>query len=274
MNPGIYLVHKPVGQTSFSLVRSLMEEVRAAGIRRDRLPICHGGALDPFAEGLLLLLAGEATRLMELLHAVPKTYVAEIAWGAETDNGDPLGRVVARGDAGDLTPEQLEQALAAFIGWRDQVPPRTSNKRVAGERAYRKAHRGESFELPPSRVYLHGARWLGHRLPASSTLELVSGGGYYVRSLPPSVGPPSGHGRIRRPASASSSAAWISFPGAPRSASTPGRSPPSAAEGRSPSARSSPPPGHCQPAIRTPAAHSAASTITPSSLCCANAEPS
>ena len=59
MNPGIYLVHKPVGQTSFSLVRSLMEEVRAAGIRRDRLPICHGGALDPFAEGLLLLLAGE-----------------------------------------------------------------------------------------------------------------------------------------------------------------------------------------------------------------------
>src|SRR5207245_3062146 len=187
-NPGRYLVHKPLGQTSFSLVRSLMEEVRAAGIRRDRLPICQGGALDPFSEGLLLLRAGEATRLMELLHAVPKTYVAEIAWGAETDNGDPLGRVVARGDAGDLTPEQLEQALAAFIGWRDQVPPRTSNKRVAGERAYRKAHRGESFELPPSRVYLHGARWLGPRLPASSPLELVSGGGYYVRSLARDLG--------------------------------------------------------------------------------------
>ena len=188
MNPGIYLVHKPVGQTSFSLVRSLMEEVRAAGIRRDRLPVCHGGALDPFAEGLLLLLAGEATRLMDLLHAVPKTYVAEIAWGVETDNGDPLGRVVARADAGSLTPERLQQALAAFIGWQDQVPPRTSNKRVAGERAYRKAHRGESFELPPSRVYLHEARWLGHHLPASSTLELVTGGGYYVRSLARDLG--------------------------------------------------------------------------------------
>src|SRR5207245_11250665 len=59
MNPGIYLVHKPVGQTSFSLVRSLLEEVSAAGIRRDRLPICHGGALDPFAEGLLLLRSEE-----------------------------------------------------------------------------------------------------------------------------------------------------------------------------------------------------------------------
>src|SRR5882724_11622933 len=123
IGPGIYRVHKPVGHTSFSLVQAFMDEVRAAGIRRDRLPICHGGALDPFAEGLLLLLAGEATRLMDLLHAVPKTYVAGIAWGSETDNGDPLGRVVACADAGGLTPEGLEQALAAFIGWQDQVPP-------------------------------------------------------------------------------------------------------------------------------------------------------
>jgi tRNA pseudouridine55 synthase len=188
MNPGIYLVHKPVGQSSFSLVRSLMEEVRAAGIRRDRLPVCHGGALDPFAEGLVLLLAGEATRLMDLMHPVPKTYVAEIAWGAETDNGDPLGRVVARADARTLTPAKLDAALGPLIGWQDQVPPATSNKRVAGERAYRRAHRGESFVLPPSRVYLHEARWLDHRLPAASRLRLVTGGGYYVRSLARDLG--------------------------------------------------------------------------------------
>jgi len=63
------------------------------------------------------------------------------------------------------------------------VPPTTSNKRVDGERAYRKAHRGESFELPPSRVYLHEARFISHRLPASSQLLLVTAGGYYVRSV-------------------------------------------------------------------------------------------
>jgi tRNA pseudouridine55 synthase len=183
VGPGIYRVHKPVGHTSFSLVQKFMDEVQAAGIRRDRLPVCHGGALDPFAEGLVLLLAGQATRLMDLLHPVPKTYVAEIAWGAETDNGDPLGRIVARGDPSRLSADALEQALTPFLGWREQVPPTTSNKRVDGERAYRKAHRGESFELPPSRVYLHEARFLSHRLPASSTLLLVTGGGYYVRSL-------------------------------------------------------------------------------------------
>src|SRR6267143_2047736 len=183
VGPGIYRVHKPVGHTSFSLVQGLMDEVQAAGIRRDRLPVCHGGALDPFAEGLVLLLAGQATRLMELLHPVPKTYVAAIAWGAETDNVDPLGRIVARADPSRLSAEALEQALTPFLGWREQVPPNTSNKRVDGERAYRKAHRGESFELPPSRVYLHEARFISHRLPVSSTLRLVTGGGYYVRSL-------------------------------------------------------------------------------------------
>lgn len=188
MKPGIYLVHKPVGHTSFSLVQAFMDEVRAAGIRRDRLPVCHGGALDPFAEGLVLLLAGQATRLMDLVHPAPKTYVAEIAWGAETDNGDRLGRVVANGDTARLTPGALDAALAAFVGWREQVPPAHSNKRVGGERAYVRAHRGESFELPPSRVYLHEARFVAHDLPRTSTLRIVTGGGYYVRSLARDLG--------------------------------------------------------------------------------------
>lgn len=180
---GIYLVHKPPGRTSFDLVRDFMEEVRLAGIRRDKLPVCHGGVLDPFAEGLVLLLAGQATRLMDLLHPVPKTYVAEIAWGAETDNGDPLGKVVAHGDATALTVALLEAALPRFLGFQEQVPPSTSNKRIGGERAYVRAHRGEVFELPPSRVYLHEARFTAHDLPRASTLRLVCGGGYYVRSL-------------------------------------------------------------------------------------------
>jgi tRNA pseudouridine55 synthase len=188
VTPGIHLVHKAVGETSFSLVQAFMEEIRAAGIRRDKLPVCHGGALDPFAEGLVLLLAGQATRLMDLLHPVPKTYSATIAWGAETDNGDLLGRVVARGEPQGLTADRLTGALAEFVGWREQVPPATSNKRIDGERAYRKAHRGERVELPPSRVYLHEARWISHRLPESSTLLLVTGGGYYVRSMARDLG--------------------------------------------------------------------------------------
>jgi tRNA pseudouridine55 synthase len=185
--PGIHLVHKPLGETSFTSVRAAMAELEAARPGK-RVPVCHGGTLDPFAEGLLLLLVGPATRLMDLLHAVPKRYVAEVVWGAETDNGDLLGRVVHQGDTSALTPGALEAALAGFQGWQEQVPPATSAKKVGGEPAYRKAHRGEEVVLPPSRVYLHTARWLSHALPRSSRLELVCRGGYYVRALARDVG--------------------------------------------------------------------------------------
>lgn len=149
-------------------------------------PWCHGGALDPFAEGLLILLGGPATRLFEHLHAVPKEYVADIAWGRETDNGDLGGRVIAEGDPAAATPEALA-VITTFLGFQDQVPPATSNKRVGGERAYVRAHRGETVELPPSRVYLHSAEWLAHR-PGASRLRIVCGGGYYVRSLARDLG--------------------------------------------------------------------------------------
>lgn len=145
--------------------------------------ICHGGALDPFAEGLLLVLVGEATRLFPYLHGLPKVYRSTVSWGTETDNGDLYGRIVASGDPTILRVDQLEAALPHCVGWTDQIPPNTSNKRVLGERAYEKAHRGEVFTLPPSRVYLHRARWLEHHLPGESRLEVTVGGGYYVRAL-------------------------------------------------------------------------------------------
>ena len=188
MTPGIYLAHKAVGETSFSLVQHLMEEVRLSGLRRDKLPVCHGGVLDPFAEGLVLLLAGQATRLMELLHPIPKTYLAEIRWGTETDSGDLLGQMTKTSESPQPTAGQLEAALPRFLGWQDQVPPATSNKRIDGERAYLKAHRGEEVVLPPSRVYLHTARWVSHDLPRSSTVELVTRGGYYVRAFARDLG--------------------------------------------------------------------------------------
>lgn len=186
MTPGLYSVHKPVGPTSFSVVQTFLEETRA--VPGKRVPVCHGGTLDPFAQGLLLVLVGQSTRLFELLHAVPKTYEADVVWGTETDTGDLHGKPVHQGDASSLTPEQLDAALAPFVGWREQVPPATSAKKVGGEPAYRKAHRGEVVELPPSRVYLHSARWLSHDLPRASRLTLTCRGGYYVRSLARDVG--------------------------------------------------------------------------------------
>ncbi|HEX4056543.1 MAG TPA: tRNA pseudouridine(55) synthase TruB [Tepidisphaeraceae bacterium] len=187
MTPGIYLVHKPVGPTSFSLVQTFLQAARA---REGRRPprICHGGTLDPFASGLLLVLVEPATRLFDYLHAIPKVYHATVRWGTETDNGDPHGRVILSGDPTSLSPQQLDEALATFIGWHDQIPHATSAKRIDGERAYLKAHRGESVVMPAAKVYLHEAQWLRHNLPRESRLQLTVRGGYYVRALARDLG--------------------------------------------------------------------------------------
>jgi len=167
-------------------VRRFKGRARDAGLKKFALG--HGGTLDPFAEGLLLILAGQATRLMELMHPLPKTYIAEVAWGMETDACDHLGLPVFTGDASGLSVEALGSALSEHLGWRDQVPPATCAKKIDGEAAYKKAHRGEVVELPPSRVYLHEAAWVSHELPGASLLRLTCRGGYYVRALARDLG--------------------------------------------------------------------------------------
>ncbi|MFZ5441873.1 MAG: tRNA pseudouridine(55) synthase TruB [Myxococcota bacterium] len=183
----LWLVRKPRGATS----TSMLDEFRRAHAGNFTLKLSHGGALDPFAEGLLIILVGAANRLFEALHEVPKRYVARVEWGVETDTCDAGGRELARGETSALTPERLDAALASFRGWTDQVPPATSNKRVDGERAWARAHRGEAVTLPAQPVFLHEARWLEHRLTGErphSRVELSVRGGFYVRSLARDLG--------------------------------------------------------------------------------------
>ncbi|HEY3271467.1 MAG TPA: tRNA pseudouridine(55) synthase TruB [Geothrix sp.] len=185
VEPGIHLVHKAVGQSSFDVIRGFKRRAFEAG--QKKLALGHGGTLDPFADGLLLVLAGQATRLMELMHPLPKTYVAEVAWGVETDTCDLHGKPVAESDARP-SRAALDAALAPFLGWTDQVPPATSAKKIDGEAAYKKAHRGEEVVMKPCRVFLLSARWIAHDLPRCSTLELTCRGGFYVRSLARDLG--------------------------------------------------------------------------------------
>jgi len=194
--PGIHLVHKPRGDGS----KATLDAFRAPGGPR----LCHGGALDPFAEGLLLVLAGDATRLFPWLHGIPKTYLAEVRWGRETDTGDPSGQPVAEGPTDTLAPARMDEVLAAHLGWQLQHPPATSNRRVDGERAWVRARRGETVELAPSRVLVHTARFTRHDLPRRSELELTVSGGTYVRALARDLGRALGTrahlGRLRRTA--------------------------------------------------------------------------
>ena len=181
---GLLLVDKPVGPSSFALVRELREETGArAG---------HAGTLDPFASGLLLVLLGAATRLARYLVGLDKRYLTEIDLSARTTTGDPEGDVLE-----ERTPParaELELALSGLRGEVELPVPAASAVKVAGERAYRLYRRGVAVEMPLRRSTVHSVELLSLR-DATAELDLRVGSGTYVRAIADVLG---GHCRALR----------------------------------------------------------------------------
>ncbi len=172
-------VDKPGGRSSFAVVRDVR---RITGYKR----VGHGGTLDPFATGLLVIGLGPATRLMRFLSEGSKEYEAEIEFGAETDSEDRTGErihVVAQ----IPSAAEIQAALPDFTGTIQQVPPRLSAVHVDGERSYRRARRGEDFALAPRPVTIHEIELLDYEAPRAR-LRICCGGGTYIRSLARDLG--------------------------------------------------------------------------------------
>jgi tRNA pseudouridine55 synthase len=178
---GVLPVDKPTGPTSHDVVATARRALRE---RR----IGHTGTLDPFASGLLLLCLGTATRLAEYLIALPKSYTATLILGVATDTDDRQGDVVARSEAWrGLGVHQVADALRAHQGDLLQVPPAYSAKRVAGERMYDVARRGEHVELPAVPVTISRIALLRFEPPEVDFLVDCSSG-TYIRSIARDVG--------------------------------------------------------------------------------------
>ena len=165
---GLVLVDKPAGKTSHDLTLATRRglAVRKAG---------HAGTLDPFATGLLLVLVGRARRAQRFLMALPKTYVAVARLGAVSTTGDPEGEIV---ETGVIPPDPF----VLPTGLVRQRPPIYSAVRVQGMKAYERARRGETIEMPEREVTVYRFEQLwreGDR--AGFVIECSSG--TYVRSL-------------------------------------------------------------------------------------------
>ncbi len=171
----------PAGPTSHDVV----DTVRGA-LGTDR--VGHLGTLDPFAAGLLVIVVGRATRLAPFAAAWTKAYEGVIRLGTTTSTDDATGVPVATSDAWrDIDAEQVERVLATFRGAYDQRPPAYSAVKVAGERAYRRARRGEAVALPARRVEVTELVLVRCAPPDVSFRARVSGG-TYLRSLARDVG--------------------------------------------------------------------------------------
>jgi len=142
----------------------------------------HAGTLDPLATGILPIALGEATKTVAFLMDADKAYRFTVQWGEETASFDREGAVTA---VSDVRPslEATAEALKAFVGEIDQIPPDYSAIKVDGARAYDLAREGVAMDLKARRVVIHDARVVGSQGPDSVDIEIECGKGTYVRAI-------------------------------------------------------------------------------------------
>jgi tRNA pseudouridine55 synthase len=188
MDSGILNVAKPIGLSSFGVVRSI---TGLPGI----VKIGHGGTLDPAADGVLPVLVNAATRLADFVHRWPKTYVATAVFGYTSDTYDREGLITPSANPGQVTAAAIAAQLPGFTGTIAQVPPMFSALKQGGEALYRKARRGESVVRAPRSVEVHQIELLDHDLETGTAhLEILCGQGTYIRSLVHDLGERLGSG--------------------------------------------------------------------------------
>ena len=162
------LVDKPAGVTSHDVV--------ARAKNTYDVKTGHAGTLDPFATGLLIvLLEREATREQACFMALPKTYRTVARLGALSTTGDPEGEIT---ETGTVPAAAAELPTGEVL----QQTPAYSAVKIGGERAYRRARRGETPDMPPRQITVHRFVELW-RQDGRAEYEIECSSGTYVRSL-------------------------------------------------------------------------------------------
>lgn len=179
---GFLFIDKPSGITSHDVVDEIRKKF---GIKK----VGHSGTLDPFASGLLIVGVGKATRLLDYIKGLDKTYEVEMKLGVMTDTFDFTGNLVEERESSHITEEMIRDAIESFTGEYMQVPPAYSAKKYKGERLYRLARKGKIINLPPKKVTIHDV-YVKSFDPVEMTVSFVVkvSAGTYVRSLVMDIG--------------------------------------------------------------------------------------
>ncbi len=182
---GLYLVDKPSGPSSFAVLRGL----RPALGRK----LGHAGTLDPFATGLLLVVAGRATRLATYLSGVDKGYAAVVQFGSVSTTLDPEGEITPAGGPVDVAA--VHAAAETLRGEIVQAVPAASAVKVDGERSYARMRRGEAVAPPPRRVTIHRLDVAHFDADTQrATIAVECSKGTYIRQVAADLGAATGAG--------------------------------------------------------------------------------
>jgi len=172
---GILVIDKPSKMTS----RDVLD--RMGGWIPRHTKVGHAGTLDPLATGALVVCIGQATRLIEYVQDMGKTYRVTIILGATRDTEKADGVLIPREHT---IPDRsaIDEALPGFLGSIKQTPPAYSAAKVQGKRAYALARKGHDVEIAPRMVRVDRNDVLRYEYPELE-LEIACGKGTYVRSL-------------------------------------------------------------------------------------------
>lgn len=176
---GVLLVDKPAGMSSNSALQQARRLLLAekAG---------HTGTLDPFADGLLPVCLGEASKFASWQLDADKCYRARLCLGVTTTTGDPEGDILSQ-----VTPQvkrpELEAVLAKFLGESLQTPPMYSALKVDGKPLYEYARAGIELPRKARPIHIHDIRLLSFDLPYAE-IEVQVSSGTYVRTLAEDIG--------------------------------------------------------------------------------------
>jgi len=178
---GVININKPTGMTSFDVIAILRKILNTKKIG-------HTGTLDPDATGVLPICVGKATKLVEMLTADEKQYIAGVKLGIVTDTQDTSGDVLETKEV-NVTYDDLKNTIDSFKGESFQIPPMYSAVKVNGERLYKLAREGKTVERESRKIFISEITLDSFKKEDDSfSMTVTCSKGTYIRTLSNDIG--------------------------------------------------------------------------------------
>lgn len=175
MNDGILLIKKEVGVTSYDVIRALKKKLK---VRK----IGHAGTLDPFACGLLIVGVNEGTKILSFIENEYKEYIAELAFGKDTDTFDVTGKTIKKKSIKNHSNEEIEEVFKIFKGKITQTPPIYSAIKVKGKPLYEYARKNEEVDIKAREQIIYDLKLIAND-KKRIIFYVKCNRGTYIRSL-------------------------------------------------------------------------------------------
>lgn len=168
-------IYKPIGWTSFDVVKKIRF------ITKEK-KVGHGGTLDPFADGVLVVATGRDTKQLTEITGTDKSYIATIRLGEITNTLDTEGFVTEKKNIPPFNDDKILMVLNSFLGETKQIPPMFSAKKIKGKKLYELARKNIEVQRMPVLINIKKISLLSFEAK-KITFSVTSSKGTYIRVL-------------------------------------------------------------------------------------------